>query len=95
MLYRDIIQGSLKYTHGHGRRASFRFTSTGDRRPALARISVPRWIVVPDSNRLVGEYLKSKMSGPHLKLCRRPDTPSSSDKPQTFNQIVENFLGGS
>jgi len=66
---------------------------TGDRRPALARIGVPTLVVVPDERRLAGEAMQSKITRSKLEVIPEAGHALFLEKPQTFNQIVESFLG--
>jgi non-heme chloroperoxidase len=66
---------------------------TGDRRPLLPRVRVPTLIVMADSNRLLGEYLQSKIGGSKLEVIPEAGHALFLEKPQAFNQVLESFLG--
>jgi microsomal epoxide hydrolase len=66
---------------------------TGDRRPALARVGVPTLVVVPDERRLLGEDMQSKITRAKLEVIPEAGHALFLEKPQTFNQILESFLG--
>lgn len=66
---------------------------TGDRRPLLPRVRVPTLIVMPDSNRLLGEYLEKKINGSKLEVIPEAGHALFLEKPQSFNQALESFLG--
>jgi non-heme chloroperoxidase len=66
---------------------------TGDRRPLLPRVSVPTLIVMSDSNRLLGEYLEKKINGSKLEVIPEAGNALFLEKPQSFNQVLETFLG--
>ena len=66
---------------------------TGDRRPLLPRVRVPTLIVMPDSNRLLGEYLEKKIKGSKLEVIPEAGHALFLEKPQSFNQVLESFLG--
>ncbi len=69
---------------------------TGDRRPLLARVRVPTLIVMSQEQRLLGEYLQSRIAGSRLEVVEGAGHALFLDKPQTFNQLLEQFLlGGS
>jgi non-heme chloroperoxidase len=91
LLYKEMTDASIKTPTGT-MLALFFDLYTGDRRPLLARISVPTLVVVSPDSRLLGEYMQSKI--PHSKLEVVPDAGHAVflDKPQTFNQVLETFL---
>lgn len=66
---------------------------TGDRRPLLPRVRVPTLIVMADINRLLGEYLQSKIGGSKLEVIPEAGHAVFLEKPQAFNQVLESFLG--
>jgi pimeloyl-ACP methyl ester carboxylesterase len=66
---------------------------TGDRRPLLARVRVPALIVMSEDNRLLGEYLQGKINGSKLEVIEGAGHAVFLDKPQAFNQVLEDFLG--
>jgi microsomal epoxide hydrolase len=92
LLYKDVADGSMKTPLGAAA-ALFLDVFTGDRRPALARVPVPTLLLMSTDHRLLGEYVQSKIDRSRLEVV--PDSGSALylDKPQTFNQLVEAFLG--
>jgi non-heme chloroperoxidase len=66
---------------------------TGDRRSALLHVPVPSLIMMTPENRAVGEYMKSKIQRSTLQVIDDVGSAMFLDKPQTFNQVLENFLG--
>jgi non-heme chloroperoxidase len=66
---------------------------TGDRRPALLHVPVPSLIMTTPENRAIGEYMKSKIPRSSLEVVEDVGSAMFLDKPQTFNQLLENFLG--
>jgi pimeloyl-ACP methyl ester carboxylesterase len=65
---------------------------TGDRRPVLSRVVMATLIVVPQNRQLFGEYLQSNIPGAKLKTLDAGHA-LMMEKPQAFNQAVEEFLG--
>lgn len=65
----------------------------GDRRPALMNIAVPCLIMTTSEGKAVGEYMESKILRPELKVIEGVGSAMFLDKPQTFNQTLEAFLG--
>jgi non-heme chloroperoxidase len=66
---------------------------TGDRRPALSLISVPTLIIATEENRAVGEYMKANITRSELKVIEGAGSAVFLEKPQAFNQAVEEFIG--
>jgi microsomal epoxide hydrolase len=91
--YKELANASLKTPTGAAIALLFDMF-TGDRRPALLRIQTPTLIIVPDSNRLLGEYLQSKISGSKLEVVNGAGHALFLEKPQAFNQTLEAFLAG-
>lgn len=89
-LIAELAEASLKTPTGALSALYFDLV-TGDRRPALMRISVPTLVMVPDTNRLLGEYLESKIKGAKLEVLAEAGHALFLEKPQTFNQILEAF----
>lgn len=89
-LIAELAQSTLKTPIGTWSALYFDLV-TGDRRPALMRISVPTLVIVPDTNRLLGEYLESKIKGAKLEVVTDAGHALFLEKPQTFNQILEAF----
>jgi microsomal epoxide hydrolase len=88
----EITQASLKVPTGT-MVSLWMDLLTGDRRPALARVRVPALIVMAQENRLLGEYLQSKITGSRLEVIEGAGHAVFLDKPQAFNQILEDFVG--
>lgn len=65
----------------------------GDRRSALRNIAVPCLIMTTAESQAVGEYIESKILRPELKVIEGAGSAMFLDKPQTFNQALESFLG--
>ncbi len=65
----------------------------GDRRSALRNIAVPCLIMTTEEGRAIGEYIESKILRPELKVIEGAGSAMFLDKPQTFNQMLESFLG--
>ena len=66
---------------------------TGDRKPALLHVPVPSLVVTTSDNRALGEYMKSKIPRSSLEVIDDSGSAIFLDKPQAFNQVLENFLG--
>jgi pimeloyl-ACP methyl ester carboxylesterase len=66
---------------------------TGDRKPALLHVPVPSLVVTTSDNRALGEYMKSKIPRSSLEVIEDSGSAIFLDKPQAFNQVLENFLG--
>jgi non-heme chloroperoxidase len=66
---------------------------TGDRRPAMLHVPVPSLIMTTPENRAIGEYMKSKIPRSSLEVVEDVGSAMFLDRPQTFNQLLENFLG--
>jgi pimeloyl-ACP methyl ester carboxylesterase len=92
MVLKEILDGSLKTPTGAAV-ALFLDRLTGDRSPALPRIPSPTLVVVPDESRLLGEYLQSKIPRSKLEVIPESGHALFLEKPQTFNQTLETFLG--
>ena len=91
-LIKDLNKGSLKTPVGAAVSLLFDMV-TGDRLADLDRISVPTLIVTTQENRALGEYMNSKISRSELKVIEDAGHAIFLDKPQTFNQSVEAFIG--
>lgn len=89
-LLAELAEASLKTPTGTLSALYFDLV-TGDRRPALMRISIPTLVIVPDTNRLLGEYLESKIKGAKMEVVTEAGHALFLEKPQTFNQILESF----
>jgi microsomal epoxide hydrolase len=90
-VYKELRDGSLKTPTGTAIALLFDLIS-GDRRPAFAQISVPTLIVTSQDNRLAGEYIQSRISGSELKVIPNAGHALFLEKPQAFNQALEDFL---
>jgi microsomal epoxide hydrolase len=91
-LYRDLADASLKTPAGAALSLFFDLY-TGDRRSGLYKITVPTLIIATPENRLLGEYMQSKISRSRLEVISEAGHAMFLEKPQTFNQILEAFLG--
>ncbi len=92
LLYKEIADGAMKTPMGTAL-ALFFDGYTGNRRSALARVPVPTLVVASPENRLLGEYVQSKINRSKLEVVDDAGSALFLDKPQTFNQLVESFLG--
>jgi non-heme chloroperoxidase len=91
-LLKDLKKSSLKTPIGAA--ISLFFDQiTGDRLSALARISVPTLIITTLENQPIGEYMKSEISRGELSVIEGAGHAVFLDKPQAFNQVVEDFIG--
>jgi non-heme chloroperoxidase len=91
LLYKQLTEGAMKTTTGAAT-ALFADLLTGDRRSALARIDVPTLIIVVPEDRMVGEYMQSRISRSKLEVIPEAGHAMFLEKPQSFNQILESFL---
>ncbi|MBN1569056.1 MAG: alpha/beta hydrolase [Acidobacteria bacterium] len=92
ILYKEISEGSRKIPLSAA--FSLYFDQyTGDRRPALRHVQVPALIIASPENRVVGEYMKSRIARCSLEVIEGTGSALFLDKPQAFNQILEAFLG--
>lgn len=89
---KNMIKSSLKVPIGASISLLFDI-ATGDRLPALSRISVPTLIISTPENRLAGEYMQSKIPRGNLVVIDDSGHAVFVDKPQAFNQAVEDFIG--
>jgi microsomal epoxide hydrolase len=90
-LIKEMIDNSLKTPSGTAIALMFDLI-TGDRRLALASIDVPTLIVVAKERQLLGEYLQSKIAGAQLSVVPDSGPALFLEKPQAFNQALEDFL---
>jgi len=88
----EITQGSIKVPTGTVI-SLLMDLFTGDRRPLLPRVKVPTVIVMAEDNRLLGEYLQSKIGGSRCEVIPEAGHAVFLEKPQAFNQVLESFLG--
>jgi non-heme chloroperoxidase len=92
LTYKSLAEGSLKTPSGTAIALLFDL-ATGDRRTALSRIVVATLVMVPQDRQLFGEYLKSKIAGAKLQVIPDVGHAMFLEKPQAFNQALEDFLG--
>lgn len=92
LLYTELAQGCLKTQTGTAVSLFFDLF-TGDRRSGLYKISVPTLIIMTPENRMVGEYMQSKIERSKLEVIPDAGHAMFLDRPQAFNQILESFLG--
>ena len=92
MLITEITQACMKVPIGTVVSLSMDLF-TGDRRPLLPRVKVPTVIVMAENNRLLGEYLQSKIGGSRCEVIPEAGHAVFLEKPQAFNQVLESFLG--
>jgi non-heme chloroperoxidase len=90
-LYKELIAGTLKTPTSTVVALLFDLV-TGDRRTTLPQIDVPTLIVVTQERQLLGEYMQAKISGSQLKVIRDAGHALFLEKPQAFNQALEDFL---
>jgi non-heme chloroperoxidase len=91
VLLKEIIEGSLKTPSGTATALLFDLV-TGDRRSALTAIDVPALILVTRDRQVFGEFLKSKIAGAELGVIADAGPAFFLEKPQAFNQSLEEFL---
>ncbi len=92
LLITDLKNGSMKTPTGTALSLFFDLY-TGDRRAGLSRISAPTLLLMTAENRLLGEYMQSKMLRAKLEVIPDAGHAMFLEKPQAFNQILESFLG--
>jgi microsomal epoxide hydrolase len=92
LVFKETLDASLKTPTGTAVSLMMDLV-TGDRRPALLRIPSPTLIVVSQDSRTLGEYMQSKIPRSKLEVVAEAGHALFLDKPQTFNQTVEAFLG--
>jgi non-heme chloroperoxidase len=92
LLYKEILDGSLKTPVGTAMTLFFDLFS-GDRRPALLRITTPTLIMVTQEGRALGEFMQGKIAKSKLEIVPEAGHAFFLEKPQTFNQTLETFLG--
>ena len=92
LVFKETLDASLKTPTGTAVSLMMDLV-TGDRRPALLRIPSPTLIVVSQDSRTLGEYMQSKIPRSKLEVVAEAGHALFLDKPQTFNQTVEGFLG--
>lgn len=92
ILVKELTDANLKTPTGAAVALLFDLV-TADRRTNLASVSVPTLIVMSEERRLLGEYMQAKIQG--AKLAVIPDVGHALflEKPQAFNQALEDFLG--
>jgi non-heme chloroperoxidase len=90
-LYKELGDGNLKTPTGTVIALLFDLI-TGDRRSTLVTIDVPTLIIVAKERQLLGEYLQAKISGAQLSVMPDAGPAFFLEKPQSFNQALEDFL---
>lgn len=65
---------------------------TEDRRSSLLHVSIPSLIVATQENRAAGEYMKTQIPNSILEVLEDAGSAMFLEKPQTFNQTLENFF---
>ena len=91
-LAKEMTDGSLRTPLGTAIALLFDL-ATGDRRPAFLHVDVPTLIVTAEENRLIGEFLQSKISRSQLQVIPDAGHALFLERPQAFNQAIEDFLG--
>jgi non-heme chloroperoxidase len=66
---------------------------TGDWRQALSQVPVPSLIITTSENKAIGEYMKTKIPRATLEVIDGVGSAMFLEKPQAFNQALEDFLG--
>lgn len=92
IVYKELTDAAIKTPAGTAL-AQLLDLITGDRRTAFVQILVPVLIVNSEVNRLAGEYIQSKISGSQLHIVEKVGHALFLEKPQAFNQALEDFLG--
>jgi non-heme chloroperoxidase len=91
-LIKELTEGCLRTPMGAA--AVLYFDQlTEDRRSALQHVPVPSLIVATPENRASGEYIKSQIPHSVLEVIEDAGSAMFMEKPQTFNQTIENFFG--
>lgn len=88
----DLIKSSMQTPMGAAVSLYFDYF-TGDRRPALDYVVFSSLIVTTTGNQAIGEYMKSKIAGSKLVTIEDAGSAIFLDKPQAFNQALEEFFG--
>jgi non-heme chloroperoxidase len=91
-LITEIVAASMKTPLSAALALYFDFF-TGDRKPALLHVPVPSLVISIPDNRAIGEYMKSKIPRCSLEVIDGSGSAIFLDKPQAFNQVLEDFLG--
>lgn len=91
-LYKELADNALKTQCSTALALLFDLVS-GDRRPYFAQISIPVLIFDSQDHRLAGEYMQSNISRSQLKVIENVGHALFLEKPQAFNQALEDFLG--
>jgi non-heme chloroperoxidase len=91
-LIKELTDGSLRTPMGAA--AVLYFDQlTEDRRSALLHVPVPSLIFATPENRAAGEYMKTQIPHSVLEVIEDAGSAMFIEKPQTFNQTLENFFG--
>ena len=91
-LVKELMDASMKTPTGAAIALLFDLV-TADRRTALASVNVPTLIIMSEERRLLGEYMQSKISGAQLEVIPDAGHAMFFEKPQAFNQALEQFFG--
>ena len=91
-LIKELTKSSLKTTADAAASLYFDLFS-GDRKQALPHISVPSLFITTVENQAAGEYLKNNTARSNLKTIEGTGSAMFLEKPQAFNQILEDFFG--
>jgi non-heme chloroperoxidase len=92
MFVADTVKASMKTPLSATLSLFFDYV-TGDRRSVLPHVPVPTLIVTTPENRAVGEYMKGKIPRANLEVIDGAGSALYLDKPQAFNQVLEEFFG--
>jgi microsomal epoxide hydrolase len=91
-IYKELTDAYMKMPAGSMTSLLFDL-ATGDRRTILTTLSAPTLIVTSKDRQLAGEYLQSKIAGAKLQVVPEAGSALFLEKPQAFNQALEDFLG--
>jgi microsomal epoxide hydrolase len=92
LLVNEMIKTSMK-TPLSAALSLFLDLFTADRNSAMLHVPVPSLIVTTVESQAVGEYMKTKIPRSSLEVIEGAGPALFLDKPQAFNQILENFFG--
>jgi microsomal epoxide hydrolase len=92
IIIKELSEGSLKSPMAAAVTLYFD-QYTGDRRPALRHVDVPSLIIATTENQPIGAYMQSKIQRSTLEIIEGSGSALFLEKPQAFNQALENFLG--
>jgi non-heme chloroperoxidase len=91
-IYKELTDAYLKMPNGAMTSLLFDL-ATGDRRTILTTLSGPILIVTSKDRQLSGEWLQSKITGAKLQVVPEAGGALFLERPQAFNQALEDFLG--